>query len=129
MAKPIVLTFAEVFTWTAPDNTQTIYFSIDPLLAGIANGTIPYDSVEAVLDQGWVNAWLVQRELNMRHVSALTQEQIDEPVLGAWMDGGSVLLIDGSHRYMARFLRGLPTVRWHILHQAEWKRYATITQL
>lgn len=123
------LVFEQVFTWNDPSGKRALDFFIEPLLVGIYAGSIPYEELEVTLDPTWVGEWLVKRELDLVHVAALTQAQIDVPVLGAWMDDGSVLLIDGGHRYMARYLHRLPTVTYHILAEASWRKHAIITKL
>ena len=123
-----VLVVEQVFSWTDPDGTRTIDFYIDPLLTGIIDGSIPFDTAEVVIDPVWVKEWLVKRDLDPVHLGSLTDDQIDTPVLGAWMEDGSVLLIDGSHRYMARYILAKPTVRYFLLGKDAWQKHAVIVR-
>jgi hypothetical protein len=117
----------EVFDWTSEDGATHIHFRITEALLAIAQGTLHADAVETPTDEAFAREWLVQRGLNYRYCMTMSASRLAEPVLGVWMPDGTVLLIDGSHRYFARVLRKLPLVRYRIVGWGDIAPYMTLT--
>jgi hypothetical protein len=121
----------EIFTWRSPDDETELTFAVTPLLSALKRGVVPYDLVHAILDREWAATWLVQRDLNLSFVKRLAQNRparYYDPVLGITMKNGSVLLIDGSHRYMAHYLNGEETIDYHIIPHGSWSSFANTTK-
>jgi hypothetical protein len=117
----------EAFTWESEDKSRSIRFDITTMLAAIAHGVLPYGKCETELDREFAREWLPLRDLDMDRLVALqTDPKLHEPCLGVRMIDDTVLLIDGSHRYMARYLLNLPDVLYHIIEYNDWQPYATV---
>lgn len=121
-----IVTTIEYFDWTSPDGKTSITFRVTDMLNAISTGTLRAQRVTTRIDTEFVELWLVKRELSDRLIARMTPERRNEPVLGAWMPDGSVLLIDGSHRYMARYLEGLDEIDYNLIAYDDWQGYATI---
>jgi hypothetical protein len=119
----------EEFSWTNEEGDLSITFHVTELLFAISQGKVQVEPVRTPLDTTFAERWLSQRSLSYATIATLSRQRMDEPVLGVGMPDGTVLLIDGSHRYMARHLKGLPTVDYNIVWQpSTWLPYATITK-
>ena len=121
-----IVTFQK-FDWTSPDETVQISWPITRMLYDIGNGKLKFQAVVAEIDKDFVENWLVKREPDMEYVRSLPDAQLIVPVLGAWMPRKSVVLIDGTHRYMARYLQKRKTIPYILLAVEDWLPYATIT--
>ena len=118
----------EVFDWTSPDEKTNIRFHITEMQFAIQEGRLIGEHVMAKLDGEFARRWLTLRELNMNYVRNLPPERILNPVFGAQMPDPehSVVLIDGSHRYMRRYLDGNYTVPYLLFTEEQWKPFAEI---
>lgn len=125
IASPMAIKI-ELFDWTSPDRETSIRFAVTSLSYAMANGQVPFEHVTTALDSEFARIWLPQRELNKDLCANMTKRRRDEPVLGAWMPDGTVLLIDGSHRYMARYLHHEETIDYYLVKYADWKPFATL---
>jgi hypothetical protein len=117
----------QLFDWQSEDNKCRITFDVTRMLCDIAIGKLPYESVTSLMDDNFARKWVLQRDIHPRRVATFTQAELDTPVLGVWMKDATVLLIDGSHRYAARWIKHLPLITWHLVALADWQPYATIT--
>jgi hypothetical protein len=116
----------EVFDWTSPDEVTSVHFPITIMLRAIAKGQVPYERITAQLDPEFARIWISRRDINIPYCLALPKKRRDEPVLGCWMADDTVLLVDGSHRYMARYLRKETTIDYIILKEVDWKPFAIL---
>lgn len=123
----IGITTTQQFDWTSPKSNCHVSFQVTRMLTDIASGKLPYDEITSPIDKDFALNWVNKRELNLRYIRNLTHWQLIKPVLGVWLPSGSVLLIDGSHRYMGLYLRGYKTIDNYIVGYVDWQPYATIT--
>lgn len=123
--QPIILRI-ETFNWTSEDGKTTIAFPVTKMLSEISVGRLKVDRVTTEISEPFIVNWLSKRELNLKHVSSLSLERLDEPVLGAWM-ADDVLLIDGSHRYLARYVMGFKTIDYLLVSEPDWRPFVTET--
>lgn len=124
-----MLKLIQFFDWQSADGKCQITFSVTRMLDDIISGKLATEVLVASLDTDFDSTWIVQRDLNAKHVMTIMRDEatLNSPVLGVWMPNGSVLLIDGSHRYMARYLLHKPTIDYMLIALNDWKPYATIT--
>ena len=116
----------ERFDWTSPDGNARARFRVTEILDAIAKGGLKAQLVTTALDTTFVEDWLVKRELNMPLCHRMGVSHMTIPVLGVWMPDGTVLLIDGSHRYMAKYLNGDDTIDYMLIANGDWQRFAQI---
>jgi hypothetical protein len=116
----------ERFDWQSPDASASMTIKVTEMLADIAAHKLVYEAVTTHVDDKFAHTWLTQRSLNMHHIKRLTPERLAQPVLGITMPDATVLLIDGSHRYAARWIKHMPTVDYHLVRDPLWRPYATI---
>lgn len=124
--KPHII-ILEQFDWTSTDGKTSITFRITEMLGAIAAGQLKTDLITSPLDANFARQWLIKRDLNEYYCRNMSLRRLDQPVLGVWMPDKTVLLIDGSHRYMARYYSGQTTVDYHLVALADWQSYATIS--
>lgn len=117
----------EQFDWTSPDERTRISFRVTAMLGDIASGKLRVKRITTYLDVDFADTWVAKRDLNPAHIAALSNARLNVPVLGVWMPDGDVLLVDGSHRYMARRLRGETLIDYYTVALPDWQPYATIT--
>lgn len=117
----------EQFDWTSPDECTRISFRVTAMLGDIAKGKLTVARVTTLIDTDFVDTWVAKRDLNMTHVAMMSNARLNVPVLGAVMPDEDVLLIDGSHRMMARRMRGETTIEYNLVAPQDWLPYATIT--
>lgn len=96
------------------------------MLSAIANKQLAVQAVITPLDREFANKWLPLRELNMDYVHNMPKSQFDKPVLDVWLPDGTALLIDGSHRYMARVINNKRAIAHHIIAFSDWQSFAQI---
>ena len=116
----------ERFDWTSPDGNASARFRVTEILDAIAKGGLKAQLVTTAIDTTFVEDWLVKRELNMPLCHRMGVSRMTIPVLGVWMPDGTVLLIDGSHRYMAKYLNGDDTIDYMLIANGDWQRFAQI---
>lgn len=121
-------TILKRFDWTAENGQCHITFAVTEMLSAIADGKLPYDAVTSPIDWEFVQTWIVKRDIFVSKVRAIMRDKValDKPVLGAYTPNNTVLLIDGSHRYMARYMLDRSTIDYHIVRQDFWTIFATI---
>jgi hypothetical protein len=117
----------ETFDWTSPDQKVRIIFYVTPLLKAIENGSVVAERHSALLDPEWAKAWLTPDRVNADYALSLPRKRLAEPLLGAWMPHGTMLLIDGSHRYYERLRLNMQHFDVHIVPYPDWRRFAIIT--
>jgi len=117
----------EVFDWTSEDTRTTIRFSVSEMLTQIARRALPCREITTPIDANWATTWLPKRDPKIEYAMGLSPERAAEPVLGVWMPDETVLLIDGTHRYMNRFMWGHDTIDWLVVTDPDWRAYAIIT--
>lgn len=115
----------ETFDWISEDAQTRVRFPITAMLAAMVDKTLNYETLTTRISATFVLAWLVSR-VDTTNFRPISEPRLGEPVLGAWMPDRSILLIDGSHRYYARYQRGLETIDYNVLLEEDWQRFATI---
>jgi hypothetical protein len=120
------------FDWTSEDGEVEITFQVSQMLVEMRANRLPYETLTTQLDREFAKRWLPERDLNFGYIQSLSPrgdaKTYNAPVLGVrWIDD-SVILIDGSHRYMARFLHSEPTIDYQIVAYKDWQPYATVTR-
>ena len=126
-AEPGLYAKGEQFDWESESGKINIVFNVTALLSAVAAMAIPFEKIKTPLDRNFAREWLPKRGLEMDRVRTMTPKRMAEPVLFACMLNLTVLLIDGTHRYYARYLRGKPDVRGILLQPAVWGPFAKIT--
>ena len=121
-----VLRRLERFDWASPDGKTQARFNVTEMLNAIAKGKLKANRITARIDTTFVEDWLVKRELNMPLCHRMGISRMTIPVLGVWMPDSTVLLIDGSHRYMAKYLNGDDTIDYMLIANGDWQRFAQI---
>jgi hypothetical protein len=116
----------EQFDWLSPEGETSISFRVTAMLADITSGRLPAADVTTELSVEFADTWVSQRELNLEYVRGMSDARRNMPVLGVCMPDETVLLIDGSHRYMARRMHGDTTVDYKLVALGAWEPYATI---
>ncbi len=123
-----ILRHIETFEWTSEDEKTQISFEVTKMLDEIAAGRLKADHVTTEINETFITTWLSKRELNPLRIVSISRSRLDEPVLGVWMDD-AVLLIDGGHRYLARYALGLKTVDYLLVAESDWRPFSTETKL
>ena len=121
------LVFLQRFDWDSEDGKCHICFRVSEMLNAIAEGKLRYEEVRSPLDVVFARNWVSKRDIRLNRIMAMTTTELNSPVLGVWMPDGSVLLVDGSHRYMARYRLHRDYIDWHLIALGDWQAYATIT--
>lgn len=115
----------EVFSWVSMNGTEELHFrttimkrflDANPEFAKGCRFTTEMDG-DFAEHVGKFNG------LEEDHFNTVTPYRLDEPVLGCIMPDGTVLLVDGSHRYYMRYLRGCDTVEYYLFPQELWARF------
>lgn len=116
----------EIFDWTSEDQSQRLRFYVSEMREAIAQGRLKYETLEAYLDPEWLKTWLLQRDLDIQYCFTLAKlpERLKKPLLGVRMEDQTILLIDGSHTYMARYLANCQSCLWHIVDLPLWKAFS-----
>ncbi len=123
-----ILRRIETFEWMSEDGKTQTSFEVTKMLDEIAAGRLKVDHVTTEINEAFITTWLLKRDLNKFHVASISRPRLDEPVLGVWMDD-AILLIDGGHRYLARYAVGLRTVDYLLVAESDWRPFATETKL
>src|ERR1700678_1750067 len=93
----------QVFDWQNEEATLSISFNITAILEAIESCELQVEKLTAPLDRSFAEIWVSKRDVNFPYVLNMSPLYRDKPVLCAWMHDGTVLLIDGSHRYTRRY--------------------------
>lgn len=119
-----LLSIREVFDWTSEDKTSNFSIDVTRLNSMILAGQISCQKITAVVDDNFVRNHLFAREPNAKTVSMVMDDKLrlDVPVLGLWY-GPSIILADGTHRYIARWLRHLPTIDYILVEDPLWRQF------
>lgn len=118
------------FTWNDPDSPRQIEFYVTEMIEAMLLGELPYEKCRAALNAEWAAEWLPQRDLNMNYVRSIAEPKLSTPMLGVRLNDAddSVLIIDGSHRYMARYLAKKEDYLLMIIPYPAWRRYSKETR-
>jgi hypothetical protein len=116
------------FAWTSEDQKEHITFDVTAMLDAIRDKTLSVEAVTTALDANFAETWVTKRDLNNYYCRNMSLRQMKSPVLGVWMLDGSVLLIDGSHRYMARYYAGYTEIDYLLVAYGDWQGFAQITE-
>ncbi len=116
----------EMFQYNGDGPAPPMLFRVSALAHKLIAGEVGFIHVTSPIDKEFATKWITQRDLNMTYVHNMPPLWLDDPVLGVEMPDNTVLLIDGSHRYMARYLAKLPTIDYFIVPRPLWLPYATI---
>jgi hypothetical protein len=122
----MTLKVGEVFTWTSDNGKCTVMFMVSSMLAAIKRGELRHQHILTSIDETFAKKELPRRDLDMRYVNALSAKRLAEPVLGAYWHDGTVILIDGNHRYMALYMAGMPAIEYYLVAYEDWQPYAFI---
>ena len=123
------IAFIQIFDWESEDKKHKITFQVTDMLRAIVSGKLKAELVTSPIDANFAEQWCKLRIDNHYYCKNMAQKKMDEPVLGVWMDDNTVLLIDGSHRYMARYYAGYATVDYMLVAYGDWQGYAKETKL
>jgi hypothetical protein len=117
----MMLRKVEIFQWDGDGNDRPPqHFYVTALLEAIKSYSVPAERISTYLDRAFAEKWVAGRALHMDYVRSMTEEQRKAPVLGVRMPDGGVLLIDGSHRYMACYLAGDETIDYVLVEHPYW---------
>lgn len=105
-----IFTIAQIFTWKSPDEKTEIRFAVSDILAAMAAGNIAYETITTPVEKSFARFLAASREPDRAYAERLSEDAYNEPVLFVLLPEGSHLLIDGTHRYYAKYLRALPTI-------------------
>lgn len=120
---------------TAPDPTNQVFSHIDdedgterhfhiPKLQQLADQRLPgVELVEFEIIEPHVQFIITNRGIDEYHVNErLKNADLDQPgLMCSWPDG-SQLVVDGNHRYVARFRRGKPFMAFWVFPERVWRR-------
>ena len=102
----------EVFTHVDDDGTTTHYNATQAMAAApalIEAGKVEF--IETDIDMDFVKFIREKRGVEQFKVDRLTEQYLNIPCLGIWMDDGSCLTIDGHHRIVRLAADGHTTYR------------------
>lgn len=112
----------EMFSWTVPgDDAEVVHIAVTRLLRYLAASNHPIGEFPLVREL----ALTVFRQNGIEpvHLSRITAERLEDPILQcAWGDGTHVIA-DGSHRLIERARRGLRTYRAFDVQPHVWRRF------
>jgi len=120
----------QVFDWTSPDGKQSIKFNATEMLRAVKRGELKHSCVLVHLDRKWVEEWVLPHSIDpqgMEYIKTMTEAQMSKPILAVEMADHGVLVIDGRHRYVARYLANKPYVTMMVVYHPRWHRYAIFT--
>ena len=72
------------------------------------------------IDPEFISFVLRVRGIERPRVERLAEPYLSMPILGADMDDGSVLTVDGHHRLVALYERGVATYEIYIFKKEDW---------
>lgn len=99
-----------VFSYERADTKELFYFNTD-LLERIRQQQpgwfrrITLDVIPEIYD-----LVLLGRGIEEAHLKTLSAERLEEPGLGIHFDDGAFVLVDGNHRLVERYRRGLKSI-------------------
>lgn len=119
----------EKFDWISPDEPKQFTFDTSAILQAIELGALNPRRFIVALDKQFARETLPLRGLDVSYAQSLSKTRAAEPVLGVitsmHRDLPTILLIDGTHRYYARYLRNKPDVRYLAFSWQELSPYIT----
>lgn len=95
------------FTWVNPATGENRTWDVTGLLYYLTSVTI--EVREAVLDEIFLKYILKERGIEEKRLIRLTASQLEEPLIMV-PTGDTLLLIDGHHRYVRRWMEKKTTV-------------------
>lgn len=117
---PRLLPTDEVFTHIDDDGTVR-HFAIGVLTRMLLQISAP--TLWVAIEQEHVDFILANRGVEQEKLDRMTPEYRDKPIIGAvWYDG-SVLIIDGHHRYIKRHQAGFTEIEAIPLPPEIWEDY------
>lgn len=126
MEKVFTLSITEQFDWESNDKQTTMSFPVTHMLQAIKSGKLKAQRTIAAMDLDFAFNVVSKRDIRNSVINNMTNLRYNEPVLGVWMPDQSVILVDGSHRYMARALNHEQEITYDLLLMPDWMPYATI---
>jgi hypothetical protein len=111
----------QVFTHVDDDDGTERHFHIPKLLQLIHEPGVElaeFDIIEPHVDFVMANRGVDEYHVNER----LKDADLEQPGLMCNWSDGSKLVVDGNHRYVARFRRGKPFMSFFVFPEHVWRR-------
>jgi hypothetical protein len=116
----------EVFTYIDEDGKD--YHFAMPLLKryadafadGTRNGTLP--TIELPIDQELVNGSRAKRGVEQEILDGMSDDRMNDPIYSVIWHGTELLVVDGHHRLVKRWDKGLKTVNTVIFPEEIWRK-------
>lgn len=107
----------EIFTFSAPE-TGDIVFNVRGIKDALADRKLPFAIYEVDLTEDWINHIENNNGVEQEKIAKVDDTRINDPgILLLWPWGDSTV-IDGNHRMVARWRRGLRIFRFACIHVA-----------
>lgn len=118
----------QVFTWLDPDNAAVWAFDVQGLQDALEANLLSFSTFNVPIDFEWARTWLPKRITDETLCQTMPDDRRREPILAVWLTAkgikGQVLIIDGSHRYMANVLAGAKSIWHNVVHFPDWQAFA-----
>ena len=112
----------EIFYWTHRDKSISISFFINEILFDISAKSLPYEEVLVEIEEDFAKNTLMKQDYDLLHCLSLSEERLKEPVIGCYWADNSVILIDGTHRYIRHYMDRRKTIVYRLIKYQDWQR-------
>jgi hypothetical protein len=123
---PLVIAPQTVFRFVGDDG-ENINIAVAPLQKWCKRSNSPIKEFD--IDERLVHQFRFEdHAINEAHLAQLPDAVLDEPIILCicdWLPNGNseVLLVDGRHRYVKRFDKGLAKVTAYMVPRQEWSQF------
>jgi hypothetical protein len=117
---------SEFFAFRDWDDGQDILFDIRALKNAILENAIHFVTMEVELDEELVKRALTRGGIDQDYLNAPEQaHNIDMPTITVLWDDGQGTLVDGNHRIVKRYNKGLKKIRCIVVpDEKAWRQFA-----
>jgi hypothetical protein len=109
----------QLFHFT-PDGGQEIIICVSKLVELRQQHPDQWYTIEAPCDAEGATTIFARGGITYARLSQLSPARLREPGYAVFTDDGSFLIVDGNHRYYARYRAGLDFMRFHVAWAPHW---------
>ena len=107
MSPRSVYSLGQIFSWSPSEGAERTSWNVTAIMRAISEKTVPAELVLTAIDESFARQLPALRSVQERYAFSLPTHRLKEPLLGAILDDGEVLLMDGAHRYYALYRIGV----------------------
>jgi len=103
----------QIFAFTPPSGRELVFF-VPRLVALRKEHPDQWHTLDIPLDAEAATIIFGRGGINQRRLRQVARTTLTHPGYGVFLDDGSFLVVDGNHRFFARWQRGFDVMKFHV---------------